>query len=59
MEAEKSMSVRDAACALGVSLDLVYKLVWSGKLSGQKIDGKWRISGEEVRFRLEKKVGTK
>jgi excisionase family DNA binding protein len=59
METEKSMSVRDAAFTLGVSLDLVYKLVWSGKLAGRKIDGKWRVSADAVQSRLAKKGGTK
>jgi excisionase family DNA binding protein len=59
MAAEKSMSVRDTASTLAVSLQQVYKLVWDGRLSGQKVDGRWCISNASVRNRLDKKAGSR
>jgi excisionase family DNA binding protein len=59
MSAEKAMSVREAASALGASLQQVYKLVWDGKLSSHKIDGQWHISNATVQSRLDKKAGAK
>ena len=59
MSDRKTVSMREAASMLEVSLQQVYRLAWEGKLSGQKVDGKWRISAEAVQSRLDKKVGTK
>ena len=59
MPAKKTMSVREAASALGVSLQQVYKLVWDGRLSSDKIDGQWRISKATVQSRLDTKAGAK
>jgi excisionase family DNA binding protein len=58
MSDQKTVSVREAASMLNVSLEQVYKLVWNGRLDGQKIDGKWRISAAAVQSRVAKKAGT-
>lgn len=42
-----TISVREAAHSLGVTLDYVYKLIWAGKLKAEKIDGKWRVEAKE------------
>ena len=59
MSDTKTVSVREAASMLNVSLEQVYKLVWDSRLDGKKIDGKWRISAAAVQSRLAKKAGTK
>ena len=59
MSDRKTVSVREAALMLNVCLEQVYKLVWDGRLDGQKIDGKWLISAAAVQSRAAKKAGTK
>jgi excisionase family DNA binding protein len=59
MSDRKTLSVREAALMLNVCLEQVYKLVWDGRLEGQKVDGKWRISAATVQSRAAKKEGTK
>ena len=59
MSGKETVSMREAASMLDVSLQHVYRLVWEGSLSAQKVDGKWRISAEGVQSRLDKKAGTK
>ena len=54
-----TVSIREAASMLGVGLQQVYKLVWDGKLSSQKIDGQWRIAEDTVQARLAQKAGGK
>lgn len=49
---EKGMSVSEAAKKLGIALDSVYRLLYSGKLRGVKTDGKWRIPVSAVEERL-------
>jgi len=46
------LSPREAAVRLGYDLDYVYKLIWAGRLSAQKIEGTWRISAAAVEARL-------
>lgn len=52
---EQSMTVREAANRLCVSLRQIYSLIWDGRLDGKKIDGQWRISGNAVEARLEER----
>jgi excisionase family DNA binding protein len=51
----ETVSMREAASVL--RLKHVYRLVWEGKLSAQKVDGKWRLSAEAVQSRLDKRAG--
>ena len=46
----------EAARTLGVGLDYLYSLLWTGKLSGQKVGGRWRIplSAIEARVKAQK-----
>ena len=48
----RSLSPREAAVRLGYDLDYIYKLIWAGRLSAQKVDGAWRISAVAVEARL-------
>lgn len=45
----------EAARRLGVGLDYLYSLLWTGKLSGRKVSGRWRIPLSAVEQRLERK----
>lgn len=51
----RQLSVSEVARRLGISLDGVYRLLYSGKLAGSKIDGKWRIPVTTVDARLRKR----
>jgi excisionase family DNA binding protein len=46
---------REAARVLGIRLDSVYSLLWSGKLRGRIVQGKWRIPSAAVQERAEHK----
>ncbi len=50
---ESGLTVAHAARRLRVGLDVVYALVWSGKLPGRKVDGQWRIPEAAVERRRE------
>ncbi len=51
----KYLSVSETARKLGISLDGVYRLLYSGKLAAVKTDGKWRIAVATVEARLRKR----
>ncbi len=55
----KEMTARQAAQRLGVRLDVVYALLWAGKLAGHRRDGRWLIplAGIEARLKARKKDG--
>lgn len=42
------MNMREVARALDVTYDQVYRLIWAGRLRGDKVDGKWRIEQASV-----------
>jgi excisionase family DNA binding protein len=48
---DRTFTVREAAEALGVEIDRVYSLLWSGRLDAEKIEGVWAISVESVHKR--------
>jgi len=52
---KEHLSVSEAARMLGISLDGVYRLLYSGKLEGSKIDGKWQIPNATIEARLIKR----
>lgn len=52
---EEQLTVSEAARKLGISLDGVYRLLYSGKLVGTKADGKWNIPVTTVEDRLRKR----
>ena len=46
---------REAAQRLRVRLDVVYALLWAGKLPARKQDGRWLIPASAVEARLKAK----
>jgi excisionase family DNA binding protein len=47
----KELTAIEAARRLGVGLDYLYSLLWTGKLEGYKVGRNWRISAEKVEAR--------
>jgi hypothetical protein len=47
---------RETARVLGIRLDAVYSLIWSGKLPAEKRDGRWLISYSSVAARVTAKA---
>lgn len=43
-----AMTVNETARRLQVRLDTVYKALYAGLLTGERIDGKWQISAASV-----------
>lgn len=54
-----TVSVREAAMQLGVTLQHVYKLIWDGSLDGRKVDGKWQIYTGSLKERVAQRAGEK
>jgi excisionase family DNA binding protein len=52
MVREKELSAIEAARRLGVGLDYLYSLLWTGKLTARKVGKHWRIPVEAVEARL-------
>jgi excisionase family DNA binding protein len=52
MKQEKELSAIEAARRLGVGLDYLYSLLWTGKLQGRKVGKKWSIPADAVETRL-------
>ena len=48
MTKTEDMTPRDAARRLGIRLDTVYALVWTGRLAAHKSDCRWRIAASAV-----------
>ena len=49
---EPMLTARAAIKRLGVSLDFLYRLLWSGQLPGsRKVKGRWMIAGKAVEAR--------
>ena len=57
MPQETELSAIDAARKLGVGLDYLYSLLWTGKLQGQKVGGRWRVSAKAVEAKLKQRGG--
>ena len=51
----KTVSVRDAARALKVTLKYIYDLLYSGRLPARKAGKQWRIPAEAVEARLKQR----
>jgi excisionase family DNA binding protein len=45
------ISAVEAARRLGVGLDYLYGLIWTGKLIGRKVQNRWRVSTASVESR--------
>ena len=46
------ISAIEAARLLGVGLDYLYGLIWTGKLEGRKEGNRWRVAASSVQSRL-------
>ena len=57
MGQEREMTAIEAARKLGVGLDYLYALLWTGKLAGRKVGGRWRVSAASVEARLKAREG--
>ena len=55
MTREKEMSAIEAARRLGIGLDYLYSLLWTGKLEARKVGKQWRIPSEAVEARLKER----
>jgi excisionase family DNA binding protein len=55
MENTQDLGAAEAARTLGIGLDYLYGLLWTGKLPGHKVDGQWRIPAKAVEARLKKR----
>lgn len=42
------MNMREVTRALGITYDQVYRLIWAGRLVGEKVDGKWVVEQASV-----------
>jgi excisionase family DNA binding protein len=49
------LSAIEAARRLGIGLDYLYSLIWTGKLAGRKVNRQWRIPAEAVQARVEQR----
>jgi excisionase family DNA binding protein len=49
---QTELTAIEAARKLGVGLDYLYGLVWTGKVLGRKEGKRWRISHASVEARL-------
>jgi excisionase family DNA binding protein len=52
MSNDRYLSPNAAARRLGVSLDYLYKLLWSGKMEAQKVNERWRVPLASIEERL-------
>ena len=52
MKAEKELSAIEAARKLGIGLDYLYSLLWTGKLQGRKVGKRWIVQADAVESRL-------
>jgi len=52
---EKEFSAVEAARRLGVGLDYLYSLLWTGKLLGRKVGRQWRIPANAIEARLKQR----
>jgi excisionase family DNA binding protein len=52
---EKEVSAIEAARRLGVGLDYLYSLLWTGKILGRKVGKQWRIPAGAVEARLKQR----
>ena len=55
MTKTQELSAIEAARKLGVGLDYLYSLLWTGKLQGRKVGKQWRIPADSVEARLKQR----
>jgi len=52
---KEELSAVESARRLGIGLDYLYSLLWTGKLAGRKVDKQWRIPVDAVEARLKER----
>ena len=52
MSKKKELTAVEAARRLGIGLDYLYSLIWTGKLKGRKAGDRWLIPASAVKARL-------
>jgi excisionase family DNA binding protein len=57
MTRKDELSAIEAARRLGVGLDYLYSLLWTGKLQGRKVGKQWRVPAEAVEAREQRQRG--
>jgi excisionase family DNA binding protein len=50
-DSKDEVSAVEAARRLGVGLDYIYSLLWTGKLSGRKVGRVWRVPIQAINER--------
>lgn len=55
MKRNLELSAVEAARKLGVGLDYLYSLLWTGKLQGRKVNKQWRVPADAVEARLKQR----
>jgi len=55
MPKDQEITPIEAARKLGVGLDYLYSLLWTGKLAGRKTGNRWRVSLASVEARLKER----
>ena len=55
MKQKRDLTAIEAARRLGVGLDYLYGLLWTGKLKGRKFENRWRIPAAAVEARLKRR----
>lgn len=49
---QKELTVIQASRTLGITLDYIYRLIYSGKIAARKSEGRWLIPASDVESRL-------
>jgi excisionase family DNA binding protein len=52
---KEEISAIQAARQLGIGLDYLYSLLWTGKLQGRKVGKQWRIPAHAVQARMKQR----
>ena len=56
MPKKEEISAIQAARRLGVGLDYLYSLLWTGKLAARKKGGRWLVLESAIQKRLKEKT---
>lgn len=59
MALTSDLTPRAAALKLGIRLDAVYSLIWAGRLSAHKKDGRWYVPASAIEKRLKAQTSRK
>ncbi len=56
MKSKTTLSPREAANRLGITLNAVYAMLWAGKIEAEMRQNRWYISAAAVENRLARKT---